>query len=138
MNGSHLIGSEDVAKRRGYRSGFGGSRSWKNFDSRISIMLGNMHHLKNEDSHVWILIGTGNRVRYIDITKDYEHLGYSLSRCLPGFHAITGCDYNPAFFKKGKQKPFNTLKKNEEYQEAFMKFGNPDLFRDLELEKNVF
>ncbi|GFW16547.1 hypothetical protein TNCV_2351711 [Trichonephila clavipes] len=48
-----------------------------------AIMLGNMRHLKNEDSHVWILTGIGNR-------------------------------------------------------EAFMKFGDPDLFRDLELEKNVF
>ncbi|GFW84840.1 uncharacterized protein TNCV_681281 [Trichonephila clavipes] len=80
----------------------------------------------------------GNRVRYIDITKVYEHLGCSLSRYLPRFHPITGCDYNPAFFKKGKQKPFNILKKNEEYLETFMKFGDPDLFRDLELEKNVF
>ncbi|GFW15428.1 uncharacterized protein TNCV_3741321 [Trichonephila clavipes] len=67
-----------------------------------AIMLGNMRHLKNEDSHVWILTLIGNRVRYIDITKVYEHLGYSLSRCLPGFHAITGCDYNPALFKKDK------------------------------------
>ncbi|GFX70268.1 uncharacterized protein TNCV_4617051 [Trichonephila clavipes] len=27
-----------------------------------AIMLGNMRHLKNEDSHVWILIGIGNRM----------------------------------------------------------------------------
>ncbi|KAG8179171.1 hypothetical protein JTE90_024375 [Oedothorax gibbosus] len=60
-----------------------------------AIMLGNMRHLKH--SHVWMLIGVGNKVRYVDITTVYEHLGPSLSRCLPGFHAITGCDYNPAF-----------------------------------------
>ncbi|GBP83206.1 hypothetical protein EVAR_66757_1 [Eumeta japonica] len=44
---------------------------------------------------------------------------------LPGFHAITGCDFNPAFFRKGKSKPYKTLKKYPEYQEAFKNF---DLF----------
>lgn len=102
------------------------------------IMLGNMHHLKNDDSHVWILTGTGNKVRYIDITEIYKHLGPTLSRCLPGFHAITGCDYNPAFFRKDKQRPFNVLKKKVEYQIAFMKLGDVDLFSDLELEQNMF
>ncbi|GFY41709.1 hypothetical protein TNIN_279921 [Trichonephila inaurata madagascariensis] len=42
-----------------------------------AIMLGNMRHLKMKDSHVWILTGIENRVRYIDITKVYEHLGHS-------------------------------------------------------------
>ncbi|GBP18883.1 hypothetical protein EVAR_62888_1 [Eumeta japonica] len=41
---------------------------------------------------------------------------------LPGFHAITGCDFNPAFFRKGKSKPYKTLKKYPEYQEAFKNF----------------
>ncbi|GBP32450.1 hypothetical protein EVAR_24614_1 [Eumeta japonica] len=43
---------------------------------------------------------------------------------LPGFHAITGCDFNPAFFRKGKSKPYKTLKKYPEYQEAFKNFDN--------------
>ncbi|KAL4707134.1 hypothetical protein ACJJTC_018869 [Scirpophaga incertulas] len=46
--------------------------------------------------------------------------------------------YNPAFFRKGKQRPFNVLKKEVEYQIAFMKLGDVDLFSDLELEQNVF
>jgi hypothetical protein len=53
-----------------------------------------MHHLES-DSHVWILTGTGNKVRYVDITKIYEQLEASLCQCLPGFHAIIGCDYSP-------------------------------------------
>ncbi|GFQ74581.1 hypothetical protein TNCT_271271 [Trichonephila clavata] len=51
-------------------------------------MLGNMHHLKNDDSPTWILTDIGNKVRYIEIIKFYKHLGPSLSNCLPGFHAI--------------------------------------------------
>lgn len=85
-----------------------------------AILLGNMHHLKHENSHVWILTGLGNKQRYVDVTAIYKHLGSSLCRSLPGFHAFTGCDYNPAFFKRGKQRPFNLLKKNAEYQQAFI------------------
>ncbi|KAG8177889.1 hypothetical protein JTE90_001720 [Oedothorax gibbosus] len=75
-----------------------------------AIMLGNMRHLKHSESHVWMLIGVGNKVRYVDITTVYEQLGPSLSRCLPGFHAITGCDYNPAFFKKRQAKAIQYTK----------------------------
>ncbi|CAH2096953.1 unnamed protein product [Euphydryas editha] len=102
------------------------------------IMLGNMHHLKNSDSRVWILTGTGNKQRYVDLNAIYEQLGPSLCRSLPAFHAITGCDFNPALFKKGKQKPFNILKKNEEYQQAFHRFGTLDFVGDVDEEERVF
>ncbi|GBP33556.1 hypothetical protein EVAR_28711_1 [Eumeta japonica] len=103
-----------------------------------AIMLGNMHHLKNDDSHVWILTGTGNNQRYVDISSIYKQLGPSLCRSLPGFHAITGCDYNPAFFKKGKQRPFSILKKNKEYQQAFLTLGTLNLIDDVDEEERVF
>ena len=77
-----------------------------------TIMLSNMRNLENKDYLLWILIRTGNKLRYIDVTKIYEQFGSSLCRSLPGFDAITGFDYNPAFFKKDKQKPFNILKQN--------------------------
>lgn len=77
-----------------------------------------MHHLKNEDSHIWTITGTGKNMRYsyVDLTNIYAQLGPSLCKSLPGFHAITGFGYNPAFFKIGKLRPFKLLKNNEEYQ----------------------
>lgn len=42
----------------------------------------------------------------------------------PGFHAITGCDYNPAFFRKGKQCPFKILSQSEKYTKAFSDLEN--------------
>lgn len=57
---------------------------------------------------------------------------------MPGFHAFTGCDYNPAFFKRGKQRPFNILKKNVEYQQAFLQFGEEELFTDYDTKQKVF
>lgn len=77
-----------------------------------------MDHLSNDSLHIFMEDGIGNKKRCIDICQLYAELGLSLSLSLPGFHALTGCDYNPSFFKRGKKKPFKILKKNIEYQEA--------------------
>lgn len=45
---------------------------------------------------------------------------------LPALHAFTGCDFNPAFYNKGKNKPFSILTKNTNYQEAFAKLHEFD------------
>lgn len=103
-----------------------------------AIMLGNIHHLKNGDSHVWILTGTGNKQRYVDLNTICKQFGPSLCRSLPAFHAITGCDFNPAFSKKGKQRPLNILKNNEEYQQAFHKHFSLDFVGDVDEEEHVF
>ncbi|XP_074106572.1 uncharacterized protein LOC141532227 [Cotesia typhae] len=102
------------------------------------IMLGHMHNLINDDSNVWLNAGTGNNQRYINLTKVYEHLGPSLSRSLPRFHALTGCDFNPAFFKRGKQRPLNILMKKPEYPQAFMQFGGPESFTEELIQENIF
>lgn len=101
-------------------------------------MLGQMHNLKDDGSNVWLNAGTGNNQRYINLTKVYENLGSSLCRSLPGFHALTGCDYNPAFFKKGKQRPFKILMKRPEYQQALMHFGDPELLTDEHRQEDIF
>ncbi|KAJ8935272.1 hypothetical protein NQ318_023158 [Aromia moschata] len=94
-------------------------------------MLANMTKLKNGSSHIWMLTGTGNNERFIDITKIYEELGELLTKSLSGFHAFTGSDFNPAFFNKGKKRPFNLLKKCVEFQGAFADLGNANLTEEL-------
>lgn len=96
----------------------------------LIIMIGNMAQLKNSHSNIWMLNGTGNNERYIDITKIYRELGELLAKSLIGFHAFTGCDFNPAFFNKGKKRPFTLLKKNTEYQQAFATLGEENLTED--------
>lgn len=96
----------------------------------LVIMLGNMHKLKNSSSHVWMQMGTANNERIIDISKIYEHLGKLTCKSLLGFHAFTGCDHNPAFFNKGKKRPFSILKKNNAYQEAFATLGDNNLAKN--------
>ncbi|GFQ72538.1 uncharacterized protein TNCT_59011 [Trichonephila clavata] len=100
-------------------------------------MLGNMHHLKNQ-LVVWMLTGTGNNLRYVDLTKIHAELGQLICQSLPGYHAITGCDFNPAFFRKGKLKPYKIFKKFPEYQEAFKNFGNSELIENTDEQQNFF
>lgn len=103
----------------------------------VAIMLGHMHHLQH-DSHVWILTGTANHLRYVNLTKIHAQLGGSICKSLPGFHAFTGCDHNPAFFRKGKLKPYKVMRKKIEYQEAFNKFGHSELFENIDEQQNIF
>ncbi|CAG9773592.1 unnamed protein product [Ceutorhynchus assimilis] len=69
---------------------------------------------------VWLEVGVGNAQRYINVTKMYESLGKTLSSSLPGFHALTGCYFNPAFFRKGKKRPLSILKGCEDYQKSII------------------
>ncbi|XP_047992980.1 uncharacterized protein LOC125231567 [Leguminivora glycinivorella] len=90
----------------------------------LIIMLGNIDHLQSDDLEIFMELGTGNSKRCINITKLHTKLGLSLCKSLPGFHAITGCDYNPSFFQKGKVRPFNILMKNNTYQKALADIGD--------------
>lgn len=65
-----------------------------------------------------------NKRHVININALHESLGLEFCKVLPGFHALTGCDYNPAFFRKGKQRPYKMLLKSKEYQKAFADLGN--------------
>ncbi|GFY02217.1 uncharacterized protein TNCV_5100761 [Trichonephila clavipes] len=76
-----------------------------------------MDHL-NASLKLWIQWEVGYHERLIRINDLYQGLGISLTKTLPRFHAITGCDYTPAFFRKGKLRAFKLLKKSVEYQLA--------------------
>ena len=102
-----------------------------------AIMLGHMHRL-NDESQVWMLTGTGNNLRYVNLTKIYQTLGESICKSLPGLHAITGCDYNPSFFRKAKLKPYRILKKYVEFQQAFMKFGDSKIIEDHNEQQDLY
>ncbi|XP_053595716.1 uncharacterized protein LOC128667953 [Microplitis demolitor] len=89
----------------------------------LIIMLGNMDHLQSDELNIFMEYGTGNSKRNINVTKLHMELGPSLCTSLPGFHALTGCDYNPSFFQKGKIRPYKILIKNKSYQKALTDLG---------------
>ncbi|GFV00209.1 hypothetical protein TNCV_3322601 [Trichonephila clavipes] len=97
----------------------------------LIILLGNLDHL-NASLKLWYQWGVGNQERLISINDLYQDLGISLSKALPCFHAITGWDYTPAFFRKGKLRPFKLLEKFFECQLACQEIITDD---DDELER---
>ena len=46
---------------------------------------------------------------------------------LPGIYAFTGCDYTPAFFRKGKKCPIKIFLKSVLFVNTFNKMGEEDL-----------
>ena len=71
--------------------------------------------------------------RYSEII--HETLGESLCNALPGFHAITGCDYNPSFYRKGKKRPLTILRQSDEYRKAFSDLGENNVNIDAVFKK---
>ncbi|CAG9771639.1 unnamed protein product [Ceutorhynchus assimilis] len=92
----------------------------------LIIMLANMIHIQH-NSKVYIQTGVWNKQRIIDVSALHEKLGEIMCQSLPGFHALTGCDFNPiALFRKGKQRPLQILKKNADLQKALDQIGHED------------
>lgn len=91
----------------------------------LVILLGNMDHL-SACLKLWIQWGVGNHERLINVNELYQVLGISLSKALPCFHAMTGCDYTAAFFRKGKLRPFKLFEKSVEYQTACQEITTDD------------
>lgn len=97
----------------------------------LTIAVGNMHRV-NKRIHTYLEVGliSKNTLRFIDVTSLAKKLGPKLSRALPGFHAFTGCDYTPAFARKGKKKPYEILANSESYCEAFATLGSTAMLPD--------
>lgn len=85
----------------------------------LIIILSNMKYV-DCGLHVYMEVGTGNNQRIIDVSLLYQVLGDNICCALPAFHAFTGCDYNPSFFKKGKNRPFSILLNSPRFQSIFI------------------
>lgn len=84
----------------------------------LIILLGNMHKI-DENNKVYIKCGTQRNLKIINVSALYNELGPELSKSLPGFHVLTGNDYNPSFHKRGKLTTYKVLNRNPEYQQLF-------------------
>ncbi|XP_017472207.1 PREDICTED: uncharacterized protein LOC108363375 [Rhagoletis zephyria] len=90
------------------------------FDTDILvIIIANMSNI-DKNINISMQVGVGNNQRFININHLYETLGSDVSAALPAFHAITGCDFNPAFFRKGKKRPYLMMTKNKEFVNSFI------------------
>lgn len=92
----------------------------------LIILLGNLHKISKE-SKVFIVSGTQKNRLVINVTALYETLEPELCKSLMAFHALTGCDYNPSFFRRAKTNPYKVLLKNKNYQLLLGELGEKSL-----------
>lgn len=75
---------------------------------------------------LWFKTGVKDRQRYIPVHAIQSSLGQPLCKCLPSFHALTGCDSTSAFSGIGKKKAWKVLLKKEQIQRDLSCLGeNP-------------
>lgn len=73
---------------------------------------------------LFLLTGTGNKSRIVNISVLATHLGTAVCNALIGIHIFSGCDSVSSFHGKGKRKAFLIAKERPEYLEAFGTLGN--------------
>ena len=86
----------------------------------------------DESLQICIRFGTGNNMRHINATQIAKEIGPQACATLLAFHAFSGCDYNPSFYKKAKLKPFNLLMSSEEFKVAFANIVDPANHQTIE------
>ncbi|KAG1662160.1 hypothetical protein GQR58_021078 [Nymphon striatum] len=74
-------------------------------------------------TNMYVKCGTKTRVKYADITKVFNALGYELSQALVSVHAFTGCDTTSAFGGCGKLDPLKLLKSSQGHMNTFNTLG---------------
>ena len=100
------------------------------------IAIGNMSKIHSEvTTYLEVGLVSKNTLRYINFSAISAKLGPQLSNALPGFHAFTGCDYCPAFARKGKIAPLKILENNVSFQRAFSYFGGTEKLPEWVMEE---
>ena len=93
----------------------------KSSDTDVKVLA--VHFKERIQSRLFILSGTKNRSRCVDIGESSNNLGKELCAALPGLHGFTGCDTTSAFVGKGKKKGLDLLEKSETALAAMQKLG---------------
>ena len=77
---------------------------------------------------MYVLIGTKNKKRLLNISSIRDIIGDDCALAMPAFHSFTGNDYTSAFHSIGKSKGYKLLKESQLYQQAFSNFGDSFTF----------
>ena len=72
----------------------------------VVVLIGQYHNIIDQypNAELWVAFGTGKNFCYYSINTISETLGRLKSRCLPPFHAFTGCDTTSSFFGKPRSR----------------------------------
>ena len=90
-------------------------------DTDVLVILVGLAAKMAQTSTIIMDFGSGNNRRVInvtDISRQLEEKQTGLSEALIAFHALSGCDFNSAFYGKGKATPFSRLEKDGNHVSA--------------------
>ena len=98
----------------------------------LILLLGHMQNFLN--LKVWMAGTVGRKLDQdcVDCTALAEALKPLLCSALLGFHALIGCHYTAAFFRRGKTRPFIILEKDELFQRVFTSLTEVSQINDCE------
>ncbi|CAM1323931.1 Uncharacterised protein g8524 [Pycnogonum litorale] len=99
-------------------------------DTDIMVIL--LYHSRELKANVWMDLGhsSDNTRRYVHITALANHLGPVVCKALPGYHAVTGCDYTSPFFRKGTVNQLKKAQKSALHLEGLSMLGETTTFDD--------
>ncbi|KAG1648372.1 hypothetical protein GQR58_029891 [Nymphon striatum] len=99
-------------------------------DTDIMVIL--LYHARQLNANMWMDLGhsADNTRRYAHITTLANHIDPVLCKALPGYHALTGCDYTSSFFRKGKVNPLKKAEKSPLHLEGLGRLGENITFVD--------
>ena len=66
---------------------------------------------------LWFKTGVRDHLCYVPVHRLREKLGQKLCRCLPAFHALTGCDTTSALAGVSKKEGVGKLSRNKVHQD---------------------
>ncbi|KAL2091652.1 hypothetical protein ACEWY4_013915 [Coilia grayii] len=109
-------------------------------DTDVFVLL--LYHISRmpDKPLVWMDVGlsSNNTRRYINISQLVAHIHREVLEALPAFHAYTGSDYSASFMNKGKIRPFDLMRKKQQFVSAFACLGRSDKVDDntmMQIEK---
>ncbi|KAG1693768.1 Peripheral-type benzodiazepine receptor-associated protein 1 [Nymphon striatum] len=99
-------------------------------DTDIMVIL--LYHARQLNANVWMDLGhsADNTRKYAHINTLANHIGPVLCKALPGYHALTGCDYTSSFFRKGKVNPLKKAEKSSLHLEGLSRLEENITFVD--------
>ena len=103
----------------------------------VVILLGKFGRLiaERSDADIWIAFGMGKHFQFISVNRVYVSLGETRARCLPVFHALSGCDTTSAFVGKGKPSAWQAWQLYNEVTPTLASLAeNPYQHLDVDLE----
>ena len=89
----------------------------------LVIAIGHFHDILGLEE-LWVAFGKGNSSKYIPIHKIAHHLGSNKCKGLLGFHSLTGCDSNSAFYGVGKKRAWTAWRDFPEATDALVQISS--------------